>query len=590
MHRFSSFNRFKHQFKYFTIRKLHDEAKDMSIPFARAKVGTFFQAPPKLRNQYTQDVVLRRYLQRIMPPEVLSEIEPDLTRFGNRVTQDIYEFGLDCEKNPPQLQNFDAWGNRIDKIITTEGWRKLKDISAQEGIVAIAYEKKFSEWIDCINSRSYISSRFHPNIKCNHLKRVYDRLVSRDPEKFWTSGQWMTERQGGSDVANGTETIAIPQSDSTYKLYGYKWFSSATDSDMAFTLARIPSQNGELIKGSKGVSMFYVETKNQFDGKMNNIQVMRLKDKLGTRQVPTGELLLDGSTARLASDEGRGIASITNMLLITRIHNAISSVAAMRRITSMARDYAQSRVAFGKIIGKYPLHVKVLADMELESRGSTLLVLEAARILGLDDTKKANQREQFILRLIIPICKMFTAKKAMSVISEGLEAFGGQGYMEDTGLPRLLRDAQVTPIWEGTTNIMALDVLRAIIKTNGQVMVAFRDDVLEKLEIGKRNVQLKDAIVRVKRSLSAIEMFLHENQDKLEVAARDFAFSLSEIYIGALLIEHASWSGAVKEDVIAAQRWSLMKLSCINDKISFFSNDTVENENDLVMEGYEDLK
>jgi len=133
-------------------------------------------------------------------------------------------------------------------------------------------------------------------LSLKQLKQTYERLTSRDPQTFWTAGQWMTERGGGSDVANGTETIAVPQADGSYKLYGYKWFSSATDSDMTFTLARTVGEDGQTIKGTKGLSMFFLRTRNE-DGSLNDIEVVKLKNKLGTKQVPTAELLLDGSVA-----------------------------------------------------------------------------------------------------------------------------------------------------------------------------------------------------------------------------------------------------------------------------------------------------
>ncbi len=177
-----------------------------------------------------------------------------------------------------------------------------------------------------------------------------DRLTSRDPDQFWTSGQWMTEKGGGSDVAQGTDTVAVREEgdpEGKFRLHGYKWFSSATDSDMTLTLARIADESGNLVPGGKGVSMFYLRTHND-DGSLNGIQVAKLKNKLGTRQLPTGELLLDGAEATLVSEPGRGIPSISAMLTITRMHNVISSVAGMRKIVLMARDYAKRRVAFGE--------------------------------------------------------------------------------------------------------------------------------------------------------------------------------------------------------------------------------------------------
>ena len=175
-----------------------------------------------------------------------------------------------------------------------------------------------------------------------------------------------------------------------------------------------------------------------------NLTLIRLKQKLGTKQLPTGELLLDGMQADLISPEGRGVASISPMLAITRLHNASASVSSMRRIISLARDYSHRRTAFGKLIRDHPLHVRTMAEMEVECRAGFVLFVEAARLLSLDEGGVATQQQQQLLRLLLPLLKLYTGKKCVQVVSEGLECFGGQGYMEDTGIPCILRDAQAS--------------------------------------------------------------------------------------------------------------------------------------------------
>ena len=291
------------------------------------------------------------------------------------------------------------------------------------------------------------------------VKKALSRLTSRDPNYFWTSGQWMTEKRGGSDVQGATETTAtlIPQSESGwYNLNGYKWFSSATDSDMALLLAR----HGSLTENDN-LSMFFLQTRDYSnDGKLNGIQIVKLKNKMGTRQLPTAELLLTNAKARLLSEEGRGVAKISSMLGITRLHNIINSVGYQRKMTSLAQDYSKRRVAFGKPIATHPLHIRTLAQMEVETRGNTVLMIDLARQQGLEDSGSIGDNDKLLLRLMTPVAKLYTAKKAIELASEGIEAFGAQGYIEDTGIPGILRDAQVLPIWEGTSNVQALDVLR----------------------------------------------------------------------------------------------------------------------------------
>ncbi|KAJ7353914.1 hypothetical protein OS493_031360 [Desmophyllum pertusum] len=286
--------------------------------FAASRRGSFFPEAPRLGNQFSGDLFLQSYLKRILPSEVLQEIRPDLDHFGHRVATDINSMGRECELQPPKLEHFDAWGQRVDNIQTCQGWQQLHDVSAEEGLISIPYERKYGQW-----SRIYQAAKlfmFSPSSglyscplamtdgaaksievsdlteKLSVLQDAYSHLTSRDPKEFWTSGQWMTERKGGSDVANGTETLAVPQDDGTYRLYGYKWFSSATDADMTLTLARVQNPDGSTVPGTKGLTMFYLQTRNE-DGKLNDIEVQRLKNKLGTRQLPTAELLLHGSLA-----------------------------------------------------------------------------------------------------------------------------------------------------------------------------------------------------------------------------------------------------------------------------------------------------
>ena len=428
------------------------------------------------------------------------------------------------------------------------------------------------------------------------LTNAYSRLISRDHRKFWTSGQWMTERKGGSDVAHGTETTAKAQDDGTYKLCGYKWFSSATDADMTLTLARICDNDGNSLQGSKGLSLFYLETRDR-NGQLNGIQIEKLKNKLGTRQLPTAELLLDGVTAYKISDEGKGVSSISQMLTLTRIHNSLSSVSPMRRVLSFAKDYATKRVAFQKYLTKHPLHMHTLAGMEVETRAAMALVLELARLLGLQENGKASKNDKLVFRLLTPITKLYTAKQAVSVISEGLECFGGQGYIEDTGLPGLLRDAQVLPIWEGTTNILSLDVLRAIAKTEGGVILSFRDAVMKKIshvheqshsDFGSVCDVLKK---RLQETLTFLQEAAKEGPDYLEISARDLAYSLARIYAGALLIEHASWSQAEQSDVAVAKRWCLRNLSPVfrHHALGTYTSEESSLDFEITMKGHSQL-
>lgn len=554
--------------------------------FTRARIGSFFQEKAVLKNPFLEDALLRGYLRRHLPQEVVFS---DLCAFGERVAKEVDGWGRECEVNPPRLVHFDPWGRRVDHIVTSEAWRRMKDLSAREGLVAIGYERSFGEWsrvyqmsklyIYCPSSGLYTcplamtdgAAKVIQSIGVSWpVEEAYSRLTTRQPELFWTSGQWMTERQGGSDVANGTETVAVPQTDGSYKLHGFKWFTSATDADMTLTLARVQDRTGATTPGSKGLSLFYAEVSRDEDGRLRGIEVQRLKDKLGTRQMPTAELLLDGLPAHRLSEEGRGVASIANMLTITRIHNSVSAASTMRRVLQLARDYATRRTAFGKLLKDHPLHMQTLARMEVETRGAFLLVMDVCRLLGREESGIATQLDTHLLRLLTPVVKLYTGKQAVAVVSEGLESFGGQGYIEDTGLPGLLRDAQVLSIWEGTTNVLSLDVLRCVARSSGMVLHAYFTHVKSLLAGASSVSSLAPAVKAVDGSLSELEEFVQvaasRGQSYLELAARDLAYSLARIYTGALLIDHACWKGASPSDSYAALRWCEQDLCPVTAK------------------------
>jgi alkylation response protein AidB-like acyl-CoA dehydrogenase len=366
---------------------------------------------------------------------------------------------------------------------------------------------------------------------------AFERLTTRDPARFWTSGQWMTERTGGSDVS-GTTTVARRDGSGLFRLTGSKWFTSATTSQMAITLARIEGAP----EGGRGLSVFMVELRDE-RGALQGIRVNRLKDKLGTRALPTAELTLDGTPARLVGGEGDGVRKVASMLNVTRLYNAVAAVAGMRRAIALARDYADRRRAFGKRLIEQPLHAETLAELEARFRASFHLTFQVVELLGREECGQASEAELAVLRLLTPVAKLYTAKQAVIVASEALEAFGGAGYIEDTGLPRLLRDAQVLPIWEGTTNVLSLDVLRAIGRSDA--LVPWLADVRARLDDVVAPA-LVDAVARVRQAAERIERFAAGAVDEevRQASARRLAFAIARTAAAARLIEHAAWSAA----------------------------------------------
>jgi len=535
----------------------------------------FFQDGPRLANQYESDELLRSYLRWRLPSDVRDDIEPDLRRFGERAATDILELGNVAEANPPTHVSYDPWGRRIDDIVVSDAWRALDRISAAEGLVAIGYERRHGAWSRVHQmAKLYLFHASSATYSCplamgdgaarflevhgdgDAARSAFEHLTTRDPDQFWTSGQWMTERTGGSDVSN-TSTIAR-RDDATgkYRLYGTKWFTSATTSQMAMALARIDGAPA----GSRGLSVFLIQLRDA-NGALQGIRVNRLKDKLGTRALPTAELTLDGTPAILVGGAGDGVRKIAALFNVTRVYNAVAAISGMRRAIALASDYATRRIAFGKTLIEQPLHAATLAELDVRFRASFLLTFRAVELMGKEECGKASSSEQALLRLLTPVAKLYSGKQAVTVASEALEAFGGAGYIEDTGLPRLLRDAQVLPIWEGTTNVLSLDTWRAIERTNA--LAPWLDDVRARID-----VELPESLVVAARSTreaaDCITRHVAAVQEptQREASARRLAFAIARVTAAAGLIEHAAWlardaSGAEAETAIRiAQRWT----------------------------------
>jgi len=515
----------------------------------------FQQAPPALENQYTDDRILCSYLARVLPAGMLREVEESLAEMGRLAGADLYQLQLADRLNEPVLMQWDAWGNRIDKIELTPLWRLAERIAAEHGVVATAYEQKhgslsrvhqcalaylFTPSTDIYSCPLAMTDGAARTLLTSSNQVLIDRavphLITRDPNEFWTAGQWMTELTGGSDVGL-SETIAKADADG-FRLYGRKWFTSAVTSQVALTLAR-PEGNPP---GGRGLALFYVETRDEH-GRLRNIEVNRLKDKLGTRKVPTAELTLAGTPAQLVQGTTDGIRNIAPLLNITRLWNGISAVALMRRGLALASDYARKRVAFGAPLSEKPLHRDTLAGLEAEAEAAFHLAFYVAELTGRSETGEITEDETLLLRLLTPVMKLTTGKQAVMVASEVLEMFGGAGYVEDTGLPVLLRDSQVLPIWEGTTNVLSLDTLRAL--RNSDSLRQFELAVTRCLET-LRDPHLADAARIAQTALDHATSWLAEAQalgaPVLEAGARRFSLTLGRTMELALLLKHAQWS------------------------------------------------
>jgi len=523
----------------------------------------FYQDPPTLKDPFESDSFLRGYLSRHVPGDAHAAITNDL-REVSAIAAELHALKHADPKDEPRLVSWDAWGTRVDRIELSALWKRAQRVAAERGVVGTAYERKNGEYsrihqfalvyllegtwdvYSCPLAMTDGAAKTLLSSKNQALvERAVPRLTSRDADHAWTSGQWMTERTGGSDVAI-SETVAREEN-GVHKLYGTKWFTSATTSEMALTLGR--PEGGT--PGGSGLALFYVETRDT-NGRLNGIQINRLKDKLGTRNVPTAELTLDGTIATPVLGLRDGIKNITPMLGITRTWNAVCAAGGMRKGLLLARDYATKRTAFGAKLDKKPLHTDTLAWMACETDAAFCLAFRAVELLGREEAGVATENERALSRILTPIVKLTTGKQAVAVASETLEAFGGAGYVEDTGLPQLLRDAQVLPIWEGTTNVLSLDVLRVLAR--GGSLEPIRVEIARATEGAPAS--LGDAAKAARAAFDHAESWalatLARGPAALEAGARRFALTLGRALSLALLVHEATLAERTGDARVAA--------------------------------------
>jgi len=508
----------------------------------------FLQDPPQLPHPFRSDRCLQALLGRALPDERRIALEADLDALGDYAVL-AWQRARTSTPRKPLLTSWDAWGNRVDRIELTTAWQEGPALTTRHAILASGHQdhpharlEQFarvylyhlaSEFYTCpLAMTDGAATAIKASGNRELIARALPHFLSRDPATFRLSGQWMTENAGGSDVGR-SETVARQDDDGQWRLYGRKWFSSAVVGEAALALAR-PQGAGN---GAAALALFYVET---MDGTRRKPELLidRLKDKLGTQELPTAEIHLDGLPAWPLGELGHGVRQVAPMLNVTRSWNAICAVASMARAIGLARDFARRRQAFGRPLIEQPLHAHTLADMQASFEAAFALAFEVAHLLGRVEQGVAAPHEAALLRLLTPLAKLWTGKLAVKICSEALECFGGAGYIEDTGLPQLLRDAQVYAIWEGTTNVLSLDSLRALA---GDGLGALRQACAGWLD-GDADTRATDSI---HRTLDAAARWLdhhHDTRDNLETGARGLAFTLARCAAAALLARQASWS------------------------------------------------
>jgi alkylation response protein AidB-like acyl-CoA dehydrogenase len=391
--------------------------------------------------------------------------EPQLAAMGKRAALEVAPLAAVADRHPPRLVTHDARGNRIHCVDYHPSYREMERIAYGSGMLSMKYrEHEHSADAPLISfAIGYLFAMAEMGLYCplcmtdgvarvltrfgtrDQVARVVPHLASPDATSLWTGGMFLTERAGGSDVG-ANQTVARRGADGGWQLSGQKWFCSNVDAQAVLVTAR--PEGGE--PGIRGIRTYLLLTRDN-----PGVAIDRLKEKLGVRSMPTGEVTLTAAHAEEVGDFG----AIAEMLNLSRLYNAVASVAVIGRAIHEARWYAERRTAFGRPVAGFPLVEETLRDLEAEHLAALLLTFDAVDALRRADSGDAEAGRR--LRILTPIAKAVTGKLAVSCVSECMEIVGGNGYIEEWPMPRLLRDAQVLPIWEGTTNILALDTLRS---------------------------------------------------------------------------------------------------------------------------------
>jgi putative acyl-CoA dehydrogenase len=492
---------------------------------ALVDVGTRANQPPPLEgyNVFTENAPLVEALRR----EGRGFAEEQAVELGEELGGEPLEWGRLANENPPALRALDRFGNRIDEVEFHPAWHALLELGVGAGLHALPWREPVPgahvgraamfltlaqvEWgVGCPLSMTFASVpalRAQPTLAAEWEPRLtslaYEPGLAPAADKAGAlCGMAMTERQGGSDV-RANETEARPSAPGEALLHGHKWFCSAPMSDAFLMLAQAPG----------GLSCYFVPRVLP-DGTRNAIHLVRLKDKLGNRSNASAEIELDGAWARSVGEEGRGVQTIVEMVNHTRLDCVLGSTGLMRRAVAEATHHAAHRSAFGSLLVDQPLMQNVLADLCVESEAATLLGMRLARAY--------DERDRPFRRLATAVSKYWVCKITPALVGEALECLGGNGYVEESALPRLFRESPLNSIWEGAGNVNCLDVLRVLAKEEGAL-----DAFLAEVQLASEP--------RLDR---AVESLRKELDDRAEARARRLVEAMALVLQGSLLVRH----------------------------------------------------
>ncbi|WP_435159455.1 acyl-CoA dehydrogenase family protein [Haladaptatus sp. DFWS20] len=492
-----------------------------------------------------------------------------LSEFGNLVGTTIADNSDTIDAHGPELHRYDRFGTLINEIEYHPAQLENEVLVYGAGIVADSFRsppgRESPESILHHLTMDYLLAYADVGLTCpvamtagvalvlerfddGALSDFFDRLTTREYDGLLQGAMFLTERQGGSDVG-ATETVA-EQADDVWQLTGEKWFCSNVDSGAILTLARRP----DAPDGTAGLSLFLVP-RTKRDGEQNDYYIRRLKDKLGTVSVPTAEVEFRDTEAYLVGESESGFKYMSEMLNLERIANAFASCGLIGRALLESKVRAANREAFGQRIDRYPLMRRDLVEMAVAHEAATAFTFDAGR--EFERYRQGNEDAFALMRLLVPIAKSRTGRMAVDIVSDAMEIQGGNGYVDDFVTHRLLRDAQVLPIWEGTSNVLSLDVLRSMARENAHEPALTR--IRERLD-GVEHKELSDLVQTTRDKLGGLQDALAtlatSDDDYAQLHAKELAAYIFDVYTAGLLLAEADRelaSGRDRKSLVARQ-------------------------------------
>jgi len=457
------------------------------------------------------------------------------------------ELSMKADQHPPELKERTPLGNDKNEIEFHPAYWELMEIAARSEMFFVKYDDALKERFKgmrhllgftsgliyamselgqycplCMTDGAALLLERHGDQE--DIDRLLPRLGCKTGSDLYTGAMFLTEKSGGSDV--GRNIARAEQIENKYyRLQGEKWFCSNANADVILALAR----TGDGSSGTRGLSLFLIE-KNLPEGESNPIKFIRLKDKLGVRSMATAEVIFENTVGKRVGAEGEGFKIMTDMINMSRLYNSVGALAAARRAMIESWQYLNHRVIFGKRAVEHALIRQKFHELGSLHLANFLLVMRTIR--AMDAAETGDKREQQLLRILIPMAKWWSAETAIYMVRESMELMGGNGYIEDFVLPKIFRDVNVLPIWEGSGNIIVLDILRAMRKSEGM------NFLLEDIKKGIDNNTTLGSLIKTK--LSDSEKLLNElsgiDRDTVEATAKPLFRRIIHLYQMYLMI------------------------------------------------------